>query len=120
MPFQIPHRLHPSRSIHSLHLFTLSFPQISSYTYIGTMPTSVLIQFMAHALWWISGLLRGMLTNCPLLPSLVPFDEIGRAVLMASPLWPGNQVNMGSDLSEVLAALLFLFTELLSRGSNTY
>jgi len=86
----------------------------------GTMPTSLFIQFMAHALWWTSGLLRGMLTNYPLLPSLVPFDEIGRAVLMASPLWPGNQVIMGSDLSEVLAALLPLFTELLSRGSDTY
>jgi len=82
------------------------------------MPTSLLLQFMTHALWWTSGLLRGMLTNYPLLPSLIPFDQIGRAVLMASPVWPGNQVDMDSDLSEVLAALLPVFTQLLSRGSQ--
>jgi len=84
------------------------------------MPTSLLLQFMGHALWWTSGLLRGMLTAYPLLPSLVGFDEIGRAILIASPLWPGNQISMDSDLTEVLAALLPLFTELMSRGSHTY
>jgi len=84
------------------------------------MPTSLLLQFMAYALWWSTGLLRGMLTAYPLLPSLVGFDEIGRAILMASPLWPGNQINMDSDLTEVLAALFPLFTTLMSRGSNTY
>ena len=77
---------------------------------------------MAHALWWSTGLLRGMLTAYPLLPSLVGFDEIGRAILMASPLWPGDQINMDSDLTEVslLTALLPLFTTLMTRGSNTY
>ena len=42
-----------------------------------------------------------------------------RAILMA-PLWPGDQINMESDLTEVLAALLPLFTTLMTRGSNTY
>jgi len=41
---------------------------------------------------------------------------------MASPLWPGDQINMDSDLTEVslLTALLPLFTTLMTRGSNTY
>jgi len=50
-----------------------------------------------------------MLTAYPLLPALVGFDEIGRSILMASPLWPGNQINMDSDLTKVLAALLPFF-----------
>jgi len=84
--------------------FDALFPP-NFYLSVGTMPTSLLLQFMVHALWWTSGLLRGMLTAYPLLPSLVGFDEIGRAILMASPLWPANQINMDSDLTEVLAAL---------------
>ena len=84
------------------------------------MPTSILLQFMAHALWWSTGLLRGMLTAYPLLPSLVGFDEIGRSILMESPLWPRDRVDIDSDLTEVLAALLPLFTTLMTRGPNTY
>jgi len=99
--------------------FDALFPP-NFYLTVGTMPTSLLLQFMAHALWWSTGLLRGMLTAYPLLPSLVGFDEIGRSILMASPLWPGNQINMDSDLTEVLAALLPFFTTLMSRGSHTY
>lgn len=84
------------------------------------MPTSLVIHSLVHALWWTSGLLRGMLTNCPIPPTLLSFDQIGRAVLMSSPVWPGNQFDMDTDLSELLAALLPLFTQLLSCGSYTY
>jgi len=78
------------------------------------------IQSLVHALWWTSGLLRDMLTNYPLPPTLLPFDQIGRAVLMASPVWPGPQFDINTDLTEVLAALQPLFTQLLSRGSYSY
>lgn len=87
------------------------FPQ-NYFVSIGTMPTSLFIQFLVHALWWTSGLLRGMLTNYPLPSTLLPFDQIGRSILMASPVWPGTQFGIDSDLSEVLAAFLPLYTQL--------
>jgi len=99
--------------------FDTLFPQ-NSFSSVGTMPTSLLIHSLVHVWWWTSGLLRGMLTNYPLPPTLLPFDQIGRAVLMASPVWPGTQFDMYTDLTELLAALLPLFTQLLSRGLYIY
>ena len=82
--------------------FDTLFPK-NSFSSVGTMPISLLIHSLVHALWWTSGLLRGMLTNYPLPPTLLLFDQIGRAVLMASPVWPGTQFNMDTDLIDLLA-----------------
>ena len=107
----------------------LSFPTIASFdtlfppnyfSSVGAMPTTALIHSLVNTLQWTSSLLRGMLAYHPLPPALLPFDESGRTALMATPLWPGDNYDMETDLSALLAGLLPLYTMLLSRGSHWY
>ena len=87
---------------------------------VDAMPTTALIQSLTHALQWTSGLLRGILREHPLPPTLVPLDEMGRATLMATPLWPGDQFSFDTPLPDLLAAFLPLYSELLARGAYHY
>jgi len=108
--------------VHTFPTYT-SFDSLFPRNYfptVGSMPTTLLIHSLVHALQWTSSLLRGMLFDHPLPPILVPVDQIGRAILMATPLWPGDQFDLDSDLDSLLAGLPPLYTELLSRGSYRY
>ena len=90
------------------------------FPFLEDMPLTYLIHSLVHVLEWSNSLLRGMLLANPLPPHLIPFDQLGRANFMRTPLWPGNQYTVDSDLDELLASLLPLYAELLSCGGYSY
>ena len=84
------------------------------------MPTSLLIHSLVQTVLWTSTMLRGVLTGTTLPTNLVPVDEVGRAVLMATPFWPGRGHSMSSPLEELLGDMMPIYTQLLAHGPYTY
>ena len=114
-----PGAVFPPPNLPMFTAFDSLFPR-HYFASVDAMPMTALIQSLAHALQWTSGLLRGVLRERPLPPTLVPLDEMGRATLMATPLWPGDQFSFDTPLPDLLAAFLPLYSELLARGAYHY
>ena len=84
------------------------------------MPTSQMVHTLVHSLAWTSTLLRGYASQYPLPPFLGPVDELGRAMIRNTPMWPGSDYTMTSSLEELLAAMLPRYSELIARHSVNY
>ena len=91
--------------------------QFSNLSYHADFDTH---SFLVHSFLWATKVLRGMIRENPFPILLDPADQVGRAVLMATPLWPGNEHTAASSLHDLLAAMIPIYAQLLTRGSFTY
>ena len=87
------------------------------YSSMATMPTSYLVQSLVFHLQWLTSILRAYVARSAPPSALRFIDEGWRPLLMQTPMWPGQDFTLSSDLGALLEALVARYAALGHRAS---